>query len=123
DGNQAETCRRLARFGARSDVWRCSGADGVLNFPPECLDFVYLDARLDCQSVREDLESWWPLVRRQGVIAGHDYRDGSLPNGVYGVKSAVDAFFDLLGLPVHATIDDVPWPSWIVVKPAAGATS
>ena len=118
DANHAETCRRLARFGSRSEVWRAAGAEAVSSFPPECLDFVYLDARHDERSVREDLAAWWPLVRPTGVIAGHDYLDGVRPEGVFGVRSAVDAFFGELGIPVHVTVDDDPWPTWIAVKPA-----
>jgi hypothetical protein len=29
----------------------------------------------------------------------------------------VDGFFSALGIPVHATTDDAPWSSWLVVKP------
>lgn len=116
DANHSETCWRLARFGPRSEVWRATGAEAIPALPAGCLDFVYLDARHDAQSVRRDLASWWPLVRPGGVIAGHDYLDGALPEGLFGVRSAVDAFFGELGLPVHATTDDAPWPSWLAIK-------
>lgn len=117
DGNHAETCWRLARFGLRSEVWRRTGAEAVQALLAGSLDFVYLDARHDAQSVRDDLASWWPLVRAGGAIAGHDYLDGKLPEGVFGVRTAVDAFFGGLGLPVHVTTDDAPWPSWLAIKP------
>jgi FkbM family methyltransferase len=117
DGNYSETCQRLARFGQRSELWRGTGAEAIPAFPAECLDFVYLDARHDAQSVSDDLESWWPLVRPRGLIAGHDYLDGALPEGVFGVRSAVDAFFGKLGFQVHVTTDDAPWPSWLAIKP------
>ena len=118
DANHSETCWRLARFGPRSEVWRGTSAGAIPAFPVECLDFVYLDARHDARSVRDDLASWWPLVRPDGVIAGHDYLDGVLPAGVFGVRSAVDTFFGELGLSVHVTTDDAPWPSWLAIKPA-----
>ena len=119
DSNYAETLRRLARFGPRSSVWRCDGARASERLHPETLDFVYLDARHDRASVTEDLETWWPIVRPGGVIAGHDYLDGVLPAGVFGVRGAVDEFFAARGLGVHGTVDDPPWPSWIVIKPGA----
>jgi hypothetical protein len=117
DGNHAETVRRLARFGHRSEVWRSTGADAALSIPPESLDFVYVDARHDEASMLEDLECWWSRVRPGGIISGHDYLDGLLPQGSFGVRSAVDAFFGRLALEVHATTDDEPWPSWIVARP------
>jgi hypothetical protein len=117
DAFHEETRRRLARFGDRSVVWRTTGEDAAPSFPPECLDFVYVDARHDEASVFEDLECWWPRLRRGGVMSGHDYLDGVLPEGNFGVQSAVDAFFGPLGVEVRATVDDMPWPSWIVMKP------
>lgn len=117
DGNHAETCRRLARFGPRSELWCGTSAEAIPSFRAECLDFVYLAARRDAQSVRAHLESWWPLVRPGGVIAGNAYLDGTLPEGVYGARDAVDAFFDELALPVHVTTDDAPRPTWLVLKP------
>jgi hypothetical protein len=117
DANYAETNRRLARFGHRSTVWRITGDEARPRLGDEMLDFVYLDARHDRQSVAADLALWWSSVRPGGVMAGHDYLDGERPEGVYGVRSAVDGFFSALGLPVHGTTDDVPWPSWVVLKP------
>mmetsp|Transcript_30064 Transcript_30064/g.57742 ORF Transcript_30064/g.57742 Transcript_30064/m.57742 type:complete len:327 (-) Transcript_30064:515-1495(-) len=37
------------------------------------VDFVYVDARHDYASVMQDLEAWWPKLRRGGILAGHDY--------------------------------------------------
>ncbi len=117
DSNFAETARRLARFGPRSDIWRCDSEAARARLQSASLDFVYLDARHDEASVREDLGRWWSIVRPGGLLCGHDYVDGHLPNGVFGVRTAVDAFFGQLGLSVHATTEDAPWPSWIVLKP------
>ena len=36
-------------------------------------DFVYLDARHDYKGVLADLNAYWPLLRRGGIMAGHDY--------------------------------------------------
>lgn len=57
------------------------------------------------------------LVGAGGVIVGHDYLDGALSEGVFGVRSAVDAFVSDPGLPVHVSTDDAPWPGWLVIKP------
>ncbi len=58
----------------------------------QSLDFVYLDARHDFQGVFSDLIAWWPKLRIGGVIAGHDYCDGELPEGDFFVQTAVQSF-------------------------------
>ena len=117
DSNHLQTCRRLARFGSRSEVLRRTSAAAAAELSSGSLSFAYLDARHDQESVAEDLRIWWPLVQTGGILAGHDYLDGTLPEGVFGVRSAVDGFFGPLEIPVHVTPDDGAWPSWIAMKP------
>ena len=121
DAYYEETRRRLARFGARSEIRRETSLEAAAGAPDGSLDFVYVDARHDRESVLEDLEAWWPKLRPGGICSGHDYADGAFPNGVFGVKSAVDHFFGVRGLPVHST-DGGPraveiFPTWIVEVP------
>lgn len=117
----AETQRRLARFGERSEIWRTTSVDAAHRVEDASLDFVYVDARHDRESVLEDLAAWFPKLRPGAVFAGHDYVDGAFPSGEFGVRSAVDAFFRERGLRVHAT-DGRPhaierFPSWLVEIP------
>lgn len=109
--------RRLSRFGERSEIWRMTGDEAATRVEPGSLDFVFIDARHDYESVRSDLEHWYEKVRPGGIIAGHDYLSGHIPQGVYGVKDAVDEYFGRHGLPVQATWGDLPWPSWVVSVP------
>lgn len=111
------TRQRLAPFGRRSSVWRMTSLEAAERIPAHCLDFAYIDARHDYDSVMEDLESWFDKVRPGGIFAGHDYVDGSGESGVFGVKSAVDAFFAARGLTVLATMNDSPWLTWMVEIP------
>lgn len=88
DGFHAEAIGRLRRFGGRSSVWRMAGRQAASQIPHHTLDFVYLDARHDYESVRDDLEDWYPKLRPGGILAGHDYVDGTFVNGEFGVRSA-----------------------------------
>lgn len=114
DRYYAETQERLSRFGHRSTIWRQTGRDAAGRILHHSLDFAFLDARHDYQSVLDDLEDWFDKVRPGGVIAGHDYVDGRFADGDFGVRSAVDEFFRARGLSVHATFVDRPWISWFV---------
>lgn len=53
------------------------------------VDFIYIDAGHDYESVKRDLQAWWPLVSEIGILAGHDYDASHLD-----VVRAVDEFFD-----------------------------
>lgn len=52
------------------------------------VDFVYIDAAHDYESVKADIAAWWPKVKPGGILAGHDYCE-AWP----GVKKAVDEAF------------------------------
>ena len=94
-----QTCERLARHGARSSIWRMTSVEAAAKVADHSFDFVYIDARHDYESVKEDLQAWCGKVRPGGILAGHDYVDGDLPQGEFYVKSAVDEFFGALGHP------------------------
>lgn len=117
EANLATTRARLERFGNRSAIWRMTSAEAADKVVPASLDFVYLDARHDYESVLEDLEAWADKVRPGGLLCGHDYVDGFFLDGDFGVKSAVDEFFGRRGWKVGATFADPPWPSWYVAVP------
>lgn len=70
------------------NIIKLKGIDPVFlnNFPAGCLDFIYIDAEHDYGSVKKQILDWWPKIRQNGVIGGHDY---ALP----GVIKAVDEIF------------------------------
>jgi Methyltransferase domain len=111
------TQKRLADFGERSEIWRMTSAQAAERVDPASIDFVYIDARHDYESVLEDVGLWHPKVRAGGMLAGHDYLDGELPAGRFGVKSAVDEFCAERGLEVVVTTTD-EWPTWVIEIPA-----
>jgi predicted O-methyltransferase YrrM len=61
------------------------------------LDFVFIDASHEYESVKADIEAWYPKIKLGGYIGGHDYVPGQ-----YGVYQAVDERFikdfDLYGV-------------------------
>jgi len=123
DGYYEETRARLAPFGDRSEIWRLTSHEAAARIADASLDFVSVDARHDTESVLEDLEAWFPKVRPGGILAGHDYADGVFPQGVFGVKSAVDSFFGARGISVFETrarpVVEM-FRSWLVEIPGAG---
>jgi hypothetical protein len=120
-----QTGERLSRHGSRSTIWRMTSVEAAAKVPDHSFDFVYIDARHDYDSVKEDLEAWCAKVRPGGILAGHDYVDGDLPQGEFYVKSAVDEFFGERGIHVHPTEGPSAvemFPTWIVEAPEGGIT-
>jgi hypothetical protein len=115
-----ETRDRLAPYGSRSTIWRTTSVEAARKVPDRSLDFVYIDARHDYESVKEDVAAWCSKVRPGGILAGHDYVDGDLQEGEFYVKSAVDEFFGARDIHVHATQGPSAvesFPTWIVEVP------
>ncbi len=114
----------MAPYGTRSDIWRLTSVEGAKQVPDGSLDFVYIDARHDYESVLEDLNAWFSKVKPGGIFAGHDYVDGMLAQGDFGVKSAVDEFFAERNIPVRGTEGPSAveqFPSWVVEMPSEGS--
>lgn len=72
------------------------------------LDFVFIDAQHDYDSVKEDIELWYPKVKPGGLFAGHDYNKTKFS----GVVQAVDEFFIPFGGKPQLAADTV-WYGWI----------
>ena len=56
-------------------------------FENESLKFVYIDGNHEYGFVKKDLELFYPKLKSNGVLAGHDYQ-------YKGVNVAVDEFFE-----------------------------
>ncbi len=52
------------------------------------LDFVFIDAAHDYQSVLDDIRVWLPKVRSGGILSGHDYSD-TFPGVVQSVREVL----------------------------------
>jgi hypothetical protein len=65
---------------------------GAALYEDNSLDFVFIDAAHDYDSVRKDISAWFPKIKNEGVIAGHDY---DCPD----VRKAVTEFFQ--GYQIH----------------------
>ena len=63
------------------------------------LDFVYIDALHDYESVLQDIQAWYHQINSGGVIAGHDYNMNAWP----GVYKAVNEFAESERLTLHLT--------------------
>ena len=126
-----ETAMKTLRpYGDKITVKRNLTTSAALDFPDKHFDFIYVDARHDYCGALDDIKTWWPKLKRGGIMAGHDYitaaehkkyqshddwglcGDGVTRNEL-AVVGAVNEFAKQKSLRVFTTLSDGPWVSWI----------
>lgn len=70
------------------NVHQMTSVEASKLYEDNSLDFVYIDAAHDYESVKQDLIAWYPKVKKGGLFGGDDY-SGGWPE----VNKAVDEFF------------------------------
>ncbi len=75
---------------------------------PESLDFVYIDANHEESFVYEDACCWWPKVRKDGWMCGHDFQFA-------GVRDAVQRFCKEKNVELSFVTQEAV-PSWAIQK-------
>jgi len=144
--------RILAEQGRKSGILRMTSLEAASifhtllpGFPGGIFDFVYLDDDHGYEGVRDGIDVWFPLVKKGGMLAGHDYVvDGWHKNGEpytayatmeeaggdsghcgpFYVRKAVDEAFGFGGrhhnnvgeLYITSPQTDGGWQSWAVFK-------
>lgn len=106
-------------FGNNPNVEICKGfsAEWASKFPDEYFDWIYLDADHSKKAVLEDLNCWYPKLKKGGAISGHDfYPNPNEETSYFGVDDAVKEFFanDLDN--VYLTSEQY-YKSWVYFKP------
>jgi hypothetical protein len=74
------------------------------------LDFVFIDASHEYEDVIEDIKCWYPKIKTNGILGGHDYY--VCP----GVKKSVDEFFGNFKINIDDTYHESCGSWWIEKK-------
>jgi len=89
-----------SRYPGRFEILRKTSVDAHKEVPDD-LDFVFIDATHEYDSVMEDLSLWFPKVKSGGLISGHDWN-----SKFRGVINAVTEFFTKHQDEVRPPFDD-----------------
>lgn len=104
------------RFAAdnRVVIIRDYSENAVHQFADESLDWVYIDANHGYEAVKQDLDLWWPKIKKGGLLSGHDY--AIRPS--FGVVQAVNEFIIRHDLSLtYRTVEEHIYDSWAIRKP------
>ena len=72
----------------------------AVNLIPDELDFVYIDANHSYASVKKDVEAWFPKIKINGILGGHDFI------WLKGVHKAVTEFVNEKNLKLYHDMAD-----------------
>jgi hypothetical protein len=136
-----ETMKSIKGHEDRAFMIRALSNQAVSLFEDDSLDFIYIDGNHTYESVREDMELWYPKLKKGGLFAGHDYLRMDWENtpfsengidkhmwmhsnddlsgeanyaGLFGVNPAVDEFCQERGIRFNLTKE---WTAtWLFFK-------
>ena len=63
----------MDKYGDRIELIKSFSTQAVTKFKDYSIDFIYIDARHDYCSVLEELNNYYPKLKCNGIMAGHDY--------------------------------------------------
>lgn len=115
DGFFIETGFRVANYDCQ--LIRGFSMDTLKLFKNGSLDFVYIDAAHDFQSVTNDIAEWSKKVRVGGIISGHDFSRNKKKDYICQVKDVVQGWAYAHSIsPWFITRGDRRSPSWFWVN-------
>lgn len=89
-------------------IWVKKKSSDAVSDIPDNLDFVYIDGNHVYDFVKQDVENYWPKIKKGGVLSGHDYYTDYHR---FGVTPAVDEFVKKNNLKLQTKT-----PDWWIVK-------
>lgn len=103
----------LKQFGDRAILLRGLTYQMASHIEYNSLGFINIDADHSYEGVTLDINSWWPNLKRGGVMAFHDFQEPA-----YGVARAVTDFFVPKGITINHLPEDKPADAGVyVIKP------
>jgi glycosyltransferase involved in cell wall biosynthesis len=110
DQQYKNVLEKTYNYKGRVCISRKFSHEAAQDFPNEYFDYIYLDADHTYNAVKRDLESWWPKLKKGGLIGLHDYENVIHEDVEFGVVKAVTEFISkhkLLSDNFHIT--DTKW--------------
>lgn len=68
-----DACKLILSF-PKLRVVRAPSVEAAKLFPKGHFDLVFIDADHSYEAVAADIKAWLPLVKKGGLLAGHDYK-------------------------------------------------
>lgn len=86
-----------------------SSSDNAIRFFHRMYDFVFIDGCHSYEQTRKDILNYWQVVKSGGLIAGHNYENGTAAAHP-GVAKAV---MEIFGKGNFTIADDLVWYKYV----------
>jgi len=63
-------------------VWLQKKSEDAILDIKEYLDFIYIDGEHRYEGIKKDIELYVPLVKKDGLVAGHDFEESSVSEAI-----------------------------------------
>lgn len=83
-----KSCKLMYSF-PHLRILRMKSLEAIHIFPEKYFDLVFIDADHFYEPLKQDIESWLPLVREGGMISGHDYGSSRFPDCMKAVDECL----------------------------------
>ena len=75
DSTEVEAKKLLKPYSDKITWIKKMSSDAIADIDEE-MDFVYIDGNHDEKFVRDDIRNYFPLLKKSGVLGGHDFYNG-----------------------------------------------
>ena len=112
-----EMFRRVSRYFDKTVLVAQNSMFAVELFPDEFFDFIYIDGNHNYESVKQDLNAWWPKTKKCGVFSGHDFDLSGVADIRHDVTDAVIEFAKEKNLEYQTFVGDNPqFSDWVIIR-------
>ena len=108
-----EECVALAAKHKGTKIIRDYSVAAAKTIKDESLDWVFIDANHAYGPVLEDMDAWFPKLKKGGLFSGHDYGHNTTPPHWCEVQPAVDRWMAEHKIPFVVSACQ----SWWAIKP------
>lgn len=107
DQYYARVCSEFSKH-PNVEILKMGSLEAAERFDDGHFDWVYIDADHSYEAVSQDLEAWFPKIKKGGFLCGHDYSntEAVIKKGD-GVYAAVNDFVAKVGLQVKSIAGDL----------------
>lgn len=70
---EAEAISRLGKFGDRAEIVKMGSFGAISRFKDQSLDFIYIDSNESYDSIKAEIDMWWPKAKNGALFAGYNY--------------------------------------------------
>jgi len=115
--NLKKTIQNIFPHFKRTRIIKGYSEEFVNLFEDNYFNFIYIDANHSYETIKFDINRWFPKLKKGGLFAGHDYLDIYDKNKqqVFGVKQAVNEFAQENNLKIYITKEAI-WKTWFTFK-------